>query len=44
MSTKKVYSFLSQAFIFSAIMLISNIIATFTNSDAFIGNRVSHFI
>ncbi|GAB6616243.1 antiholin-like murein hydrolase modulator LrgA [Bacillus cereus] len=28
MSTKKVYSFLSQAFIFSAIMLISNIIAT----------------
>ncbi len=28
MSTEKVYSFLSQAFIFSAIMLISNIIAT----------------
>ena len=28
MSTKKVYSFLLQAFIFSAIMLISNIIAT----------------
>lgn len=28
MSTKKVYSFLSQAFIFSAIMLVSNIIAT----------------
>ena len=43
MSTKKVYSFLSQAFIFSAIMLISNIIATHLQF-AFIGNRVSYFI